>query len=168
MANRPSSSGVSGRMRSGPSATAEPMALPTGWYFMAPGGGGGNGGWALNGGRGACPASGGAPGVGRPPSPSQLPAAPRGAWDAPLSLAVPGGQRWGPKNAVLHDIAGCTGCALCATVCPDGCITVYRDVVPTGAAPKAADRAKATNGRAAPAPAGAGRLSAPLAQEAVS
>lgn len=24
-----------------------------------------------------------------------------------------------------HD---CTGCALCATVCPDGCITVYRDI----------------------------------------
>lgn len=23
----------------------------------------------------------------------------------------------------------CTGCALCATVCPDGCITVYRDIV---------------------------------------
>jgi 2-oxoglutarate ferredoxin oxidoreductase subunit delta len=22
----------------------------------------------------------------------------------------------------------CTGCALCATVCPDGCITVYRDL----------------------------------------
>ena len=22
----------------------------------------------------------------------------------------------------------CTGCALCAVVCPDGCITVYRDL----------------------------------------
>jgi formate hydrogenlyase subunit 6/NADH:ubiquinone oxidoreductase subunit I len=23
----------------------------------------------------------------------------------------------------------CSGCALCATVCPDGCITVYRDTI---------------------------------------
>lgn len=27
-------------------------------------------------------------------------------------------------HEVLADI--CTGCASCATVCPDGCITVYR------------------------------------------
>jgi 2-oxoglutarate ferredoxin oxidoreductase subunit delta len=42
-----------------------------------------------------------------------------------------------------HD---CTGCALCATVCPDGCITVYRDVVEKG---------RPANGRGVAAAAGA-------------
>ncbi|MBK7216135.1 MAG: ferredoxin family protein [Candidatus Promineofilum sp.] len=74
----------------------------------------------------------------------------------------------GYRPVVLLDPAhNCTGCALCATVCPDGCITVYRDVVPKAAVPKAADRAKASNGRAAPAPARAGHQPATLAQEAV-
>ena len=69
----------------------------------------------------------------------------------------------GYRPVILLDPAhDCTGCSLCATVCPDGCITVYRDVVP-----KAADRAKSANGRAAAASSRADRLPAPLAKEAV-
>jgi ferredoxin len=43
-----------------------------------------------------------------------------------LSLQVPGGQRWGRKNAVLHDSPGCTGCALCFVVCPFDAIRMER------------------------------------------
>jgi 2-oxoglutarate ferredoxin oxidoreductase subunit delta len=39
----------------------------------------------------------------------------------------------GYRPVVLIDpFHQCTGCALCATVCPDGCITVYRDVAVAG------------------------------------
>jgi 2-oxoglutarate ferredoxin oxidoreductase subunit delta len=35
----------------------------------------------------------------------------------------------GYRSAVLFDPENnCTGCALCAVVCPDVCITVFRDV----------------------------------------
>ena len=35
----------------------------------------------------------------------------------------------GYKPVILLDPEhDCTGCALCAVVCPDACITVYRDV----------------------------------------
>ena len=67
----------------------------------------------------------------------------------------------GYRPVILLDPAhDCTGCALCAIVCPDGCITVYRDVVP-----KAADKGRPANGRA---PASAPSRVAPspaLAQE---
>ncbi|AVS76613.1 4Fe-4S ferredoxin [Paracidovorax avenae] len=33
---------------------------------------------------------------------------------------------WGPKRSVLHDPAGCTGCALCAVHCPFDAIRMER------------------------------------------
>ena len=36
----------------------------------------------------------------------------------------------GYRPVAFKDAGDCTGCALCATVCPDGCITVYKEVAP--------------------------------------
>jgi len=37
---------------------------------------------------------------------------------------------------------GCTGCAICAIVCPDAAITVYREIVGKGLAPIPQDNRK--------------------------
>ena len=34
--------------------------------------------------------------------------------------------------AFTHEPASCIGCAACAAVCPDGCITVYRMIADRG------------------------------------
>lgn len=35
----------------------------------------------------------------------------------------------GYHPAAFVDDGGCTGCAVCAVICPDVCITVYREPV---------------------------------------
>ncbi len=41
----------------------------------------------------------------------------------------------GLHPAVVADAARCTGCRICALMCPDVCIEVYRDAPSTDSAP---------------------------------